>query len=252
MKLLQSQPPTRSPLPWLIVVLAGIAAPALAIVLLGLAPDAAPLVQVAGPVLAVGLMAVGMIGAAAAGRLWTGIALALVTGGGLVLLARLLGMPALSHPVAAGLGMVIASLSFAARGALFARSAADKGWWIAVFVVAGEAAMLSVASAMPGALPHWLLSLLPAQWASAVIGTALAGEGALAAGSELLALAGTAAATLLVARLWPHRWPYLVMFTTWLCLSALVFHRPALPVPHAAPAVSAERGSGSLAGRTAA
>jgi hypothetical protein len=60
---------------------------------------------------------------------------------------------------------------------------------------------------------------------------ALGGGGTLAAGAPLLALAGTAAATLMVARLWPARWPYLVMFTTWLALSALVWHAPpALPV----------------------
>ena len=39
----------------------------------------------------------------------------------------------------------------------------------------------------------------------------------------LIALAGTAATTLLAARLWLHRWPYLLMFTAWLGLSALVY-----------------------------
>jgi hypothetical protein len=71
-------------------------------------------------------------------------------------------------------------------------------------------------------LPDWLLALLPAQWASAAIQTALAGTGLRAAIPELLALTGTAMATLLVTRLWPRRWPYLIMFTAWLGLSALV------------------------------
>ena len=87
--------------------------------------------------------------------------------------------------------------------------------------------MVLTAAAMPGALPGWLLALLPAQWASAAIQTTLTTSGAGVALSELIALAGTAAATLLVAALWPRRWPYLVMFTTWLGLSALVWHFPA-------------------------
>ncbi|MCG6121023.1 MAG: hypothetical protein MEP44_10300, partial [Blastomonas sp.] len=118
------------------------------------------------------------------------------------------------------------------------RSASDRGWWIAVFVVGGEAAMLVTAYALPGALPDWLLVLLPAQWASVAIQTALTGTGARAASSALIALAGTAAATLLVARLWPHRWPYLLMFTAWLALSALVWYRPGPPMPRADLAVA--------------
>jgi hypothetical protein len=195
----------------------------------------------AAPLLAVGLMSVGMIGAAVAGRLWTGVGLAVLTGAGLLVLARMLGLPPLPHPLAMGLAMLIASLSFAARGALFARSAGARGWWIAVFVVAGEAAILATAYAMPGALPAWLLVLLPAQWATTAIQAALAGTGTVAASSVLIALAGTAAATLLVARLWPRRWPYLIMFTSWLALSALVWHRPApasSPPPAAATATS--------------
>jgi hypothetical protein len=142
-------------------------------------------------------------------------------------------MPPLPHPFSTGLAVVIASISFAARGALFARSASEKGWWIAVFVVAGEAAMLLTASALPGTLPDWLLVLLPAQWASVAIQTALTGTGTRAASSALLALAGTAGVTLLVARLWPRRWPYLLMFSAWLGLSALVWHRPGPPMPRA-------------------
>jgi hypothetical protein len=76
---------------------------------------------------------------------------------------------------------------------------------------------------MPGALPGWLLALLPAQWASMAIRSALIGPGTPAAIAALFALGGTAAATLLVARLWPKRWPYLIMFTTWLGFSALVW-----------------------------
>ncbi|KAB7649059.1 hypothetical protein F3168_02035 [Polymorphobacter fuscus] len=219
--------------------MAGVAAPTLAMLMLVDAPAPAPLALVGGPILAVGLMGVGMIGAAAAGRLWIGVLLAVLTGAGLIVLARALGMPTLPHPFSTGLAVIIASFSFAARGALFARSAGDRGWWIAVFVVAGEAAMLLTASALPGALPDWLLVLLPAQWASTAIQTALTGTGTRAASSALLALAGTAAATLLVARLWPRRWPYLVMFTTWLGLSALVWHRPGPPMPRADLAIVA-------------
>ena len=208
---------------WSVVVLAGGAAPVLAMLVLG---DA-----LAGPILALGLMGAGMIGAAAAGRLWIGLLLALLAGAGLVLLARALGMPGVPHPVSTGLAFIIASFSFAARGSLFARSAADKGWWIAVFVVGGEAAMLGTALALPGALPDWLLVLLPAQWASMAIQAGFSGTSMGAASWALLALAGTGAVTLLVARLWPRRWPYLLMFTAWLGLSALVWHRawPQMP-----------------------
>lgn len=210
-----------SPLAWSVAALAGGIAPALALLLLGGAPASVP---IAAAILAVGLMGTGMISAAAAGRLGLGVLLAGVAGGALVVLARLLGMPSLADFPATALAMLVASVSFAARGALFARSAADKGWWIAVGVVAGEAAMLGTAAAMPGALPDWLLALLPAQWANMAIGAALGGGGALAAWAPLLALGGTAATTLLVARLWPRRWPYAIMFTTWLALSAVVLH----------------------------
>lgn len=228
----QAPPPAWPFLAWSSAVLAGVVAPVIALLLL--ADATAPLALVAAPILAVGLMGAGMIAAAAAGRLWIGVLLALLSGAGLILLARFLGIPSLAHPIATGLALIIASISFAARGALFARSAGDKGWLIAVFVVGGEAAMLVTASAMPGALPEWLLVLLPAQWANMAIQTALTGTGTLAAGAVLLALAGTAAATLLVARLWPRRWPYVIMFSVWLGLSALVWHQPA-PAGHIAP-----------------
>jgi hypothetical protein len=208
-------------------------------VMLADVPAPAPLALTGGPILALGLMAVGMIAAAAAGRLWLGMVLALLTAAGLIGVARALGLPPLPHPFSTGLAMIIASFSFAARGKLFARSAGNRGWWIAVFVVAGEAAILITAATMPGALPAWLLVLLPAQWASTAIQTALTGTGTRAAASALLALAGTAAATLLVARLWPRRWPYLIMFTTWLALSALVWMRPGPPMPRADLGVAA-------------
>jgi len=226
------QPPAWPYLAWLSAALAGIAGPVLAMLLIADAP--ARLALVCGPILALGLMGAGMIGAAAAGRLWAGILLAVLTGAALIACARALGLPPLSLQSSTGLAVVIASISFAARGALFARSATNKGWLIALFVVTGEAAILVTASALPGALPVWLLVLLPAQWASVAIQTSLAGSGTYAAGSELLALAGTAAATLLVAGLWPRRWPYLVMFSAWLGLSALVWHWPAPIAPAAA------------------
>lgn len=234
-----SQPLSWSLWAWLSAALVGVAAPALAMLLLVDAPAPAPLALVGGPILAVGLMGVGMIAAAAAGRLWIGVLLAMLTGAGLIMLARTLGMPTLPHPLSAGLAVIIASISFAARGALFARSASDKGWWIAIFVVAGEVSILATALALPDAVPDWLLALLPAQWASTAIQTALTGTGTRAASSALFALAGTAAATLLVAWLWPRRWPYLVMFTAWLALSALVWHRPAPPMPRADLAIAA-------------
>ncbi|WP_349514808.1 hypothetical protein [Erythrobacter sp. NFXS35] len=233
------QTPVRTLPAWTCAALAGFVAPALAMLMLADPARPASLISVGGPILAIGLMGVAMIAAAAAGRMWIGVALALLTGFGLILWARTLGLPPLPHPFATGFAVVIASISFAARGALFAKSASDKGWLIAVFVVAGEAAILFTAAAVPDALPDWLLALLPAQWASTAIQTELTfavpgtGTGTYAATSALFALAGTAAATLLVVRLWPRRWPYLIMFTAWLALSALVWHRPAPPMPSA-------------------
>ena len=95
------------------------------------------------------------------------------------------------------------------------------GRFAGLTVVCGEAAMLATAAARPGALPEWLLVLLPAQWASSAIEAAL--NGGRLASAELIALAGTAAATVLVTRLLPRRWPYLIMFSVWLGLSALVW-----------------------------
>lgn len=218
------QPVTRPVLAWLTVALFGFLAPALSMVLLVDAAVPSRLAAIGGPILAVGMMGTGMIGAAVAGRLWIGVLLSVLAGAGLLLLAFGLGAPMSPHPLSLVLAVVIASLSFAARGALFARSGAGKGWWIAVFVVAGEAAILVTASIEPGMWPGWLLVLLPAQWANMAIQSALVGTGALSASAAMVALGGTAAATLLVVRMWPRRWTYVVMFTTWLALSALVWH----------------------------
>jgi len=221
------------PLAWFVAALAGVVAPALAMLLLVDTPAPAPLALVGGPILSVGLMGLGMIGAAAAGRLWIGVLVALLSGASLILLARLFGMPPLPHPFSTGLALVIASISFAARGTLFASTVAARGWWIAVSVVSGEAAMVLMASAWPGLWPDWLLVLLPAQWASTAIQTALTGTGTRAAAAALAALAGTAAVTLLVARLWRRGWPYLLLFTVWLGLSAVVWHWPGPHMPRA-------------------
>ncbi|KWV91091.1 hypothetical protein [Erythrobacter sp. YT30] len=213
-------------LAWLTVALLGIAAPTIA--LLALAETLQPLLDAGGPILALGLMGLGMIAAAASGRLWVGVVLALLGGVWLIGLAGALGMPPLLQPLFLGFAIVIATLSFTARGALFARSALDKGWLIALFVVAGEAAFLITAWVEPGSLPDWLLVLLPAQWANMAFQAALTGKGTTAAIAPLIALGGTAATTLLVARLLPRRWPYLLMFSAWLGLSALVWYWPVI------------------------
>jgi hypothetical protein len=90
-------------------------------------------------------------------------------------------MPVLPHPFSTGFAILIASGSFAARGALFAKTLSHRGWLMALFVVAGEASVLLIASTLPGALPDWFLALLPAQWASIAIQTALTGTGTVAA-----------------------------------------------------------------------
>jgi len=110
------------PLAWGIAGLAGIVGPVAALMWLAGAAESTPLLAVAAPILAVGLMGTGMIAAAADGRLWVGIALALLAGLALIIFALALGMPALARPLSTALVFVMASLSFAARGALFARS----------------------------------------------------------------------------------------------------------------------------------
>lgn len=209
---------------WFAAVLLGVIAPTSAMVWLTQShPYEAPAGLVA-PILALGMMSAGMIGAAAARSLRLGMILALLNGFFLLLLAYILGRSSLLDVVPVAVAMAIASVSFAARGALFARSSGEKGWLIAVFVVAGEAAILIAASIDPSAIPDWLLVLLPAQWANMAFNSALTGREILAFFPSVLALGGTALATMLVTKLWPRRWPYLVMFTTWLSLSALVWH----------------------------
>lgn len=226
-------PKPRNPvLAGLCVGLFGVAAPWAAIMLLAYRPVPVSEVLLGGAIVAVALMAAGMIGAAALASLRIGVLFSLLNGAALLGLGWALGLPLLGYPLATALVAFVASISFAVRGALFARSAGNKGWWIAAFVVIGEVAILATAMALPDALPSWLLALLPAQWASVAIQTALAGNPILTAGAALLALAGTAAATHLVASLWPRRWPYLVMFTTWLGASALVSYYPAPPAMH--------------------
>jgi hypothetical protein len=213
----EDQVADRPRLAWLTVTLAGLVVPAIALF-------ASHDPHGAGAIVAIGMMAAGMIAAAAAGRFAVGVLAALLSGAGLMLLALAFGLPAVRDLAATALAALVASFSFAARGRLFARSAAARGWWIALAVVAGEAAVLITAAAMPGAWPGWVLALLPAQWATLAVTAGLTGTGTGPATAALLALGGTAAATLLVARIWPRRWPYLVMFTTWLSLSALVWH----------------------------
>ena len=168
-------------------------------------------------------MGSGMLAAAILGRLWLGIGAALVSGATIVLTASVVALQVVMHPVLAAGALLIASLSFAARGVLFKTSSGVKGWWIALGVVAGEAAILATAWAEPGAIPQWLLVLLPAQWAALAIEASITGEGVRVAFAALIALGGTAAATLVVVKLWPRRWTYAIMFTTWLALSALVW-----------------------------
>lgn len=219
-----AKPLTRTAPAWLTTALAGVALPIL--ILLALSVASSPIALAGGPIFALGLMGVGIIAAATAGKFWIGVFLALLNVVCLLVLALALGMPAPPHPFAIGLAMVIASGSFAARGALFSKTMSAKGWLMALFVVAGEASVLLIVSTLPGVLPEWFLALLPAQWASIAIQTALTGTGSWAALPVLIALAGTAATTLLAARLWRRRWPYLLMFAAWLGLSALVYFWP--------------------------
>ncbi len=211
---------------WYAAALSGVAVPAL--VMFVISALSAPPELASGPIFTVGLMGVGIIAAAAAGYFWVGVFLALLNAVCLIVLGLALGMPAPSHELSTVLAMVIASGSFAARGALFAKTMAQRGWYMALFVVAGEASVLLLAAVFPGVLPDWFLALLPAQWASVAIQTALTGTGTMAATPVLVALGGTAVTTLLAARLWLRRWPYLLMFTAWLGLSALVYFSGAL------------------------
>lgn len=196
-------------------------------VILASADDVALKQTAAGPICAVALMASGMLTAAVTGRFWAGITFAVLSGLLLAALSFIFGTHSLAASLLFWLTVCVASISFAARGTLFARSALEKGWWIAAAVVAGEAAILITATAQPGALPDWLMALLPAQWASyafSAVSLDLGFSNPLIV-AALFALGGTAGATLLVAKLWPKRWPYLIMFSTWIGLSALVYHQ---------------------------
>jgi hypothetical protein len=225
-----------------VIVLAGFIAPVVLMLALRNPLHPAPVLIDAGRIWALAIMAAAVLASADKGRLSHGLSMALGTMAICHFVARKLGMPPLAHPVSTALAVIIASTSFAARGRLFAHALGSNGLWMGLFVVAGEAAILFTAMALPGTLPDWLLALLPAQWASTAIQTALTGTGTRAAASPLIALAGTAAATLLVARLLPRRWPYLIMFTTWIGLSALVWHRPGPPHPRADMAIAAAPG----------
>jgi hypothetical protein len=68
---------------------------------------------------------------------------------------------------------------------------------------------------------------------------AKAGKSVQAGAAASAPAAAASAVTLLVARLWPRRWPYGLMFTAWLGLSALVWHRPGPPMPRADLAIAA-------------
>ena len=206
---------------WCTTALVGVDVPV--IFMLVLLTVFSPLALASGPIFTLALMGVGIIAATTAGHFWVGCALALLNAACLLALALALGMPALAHPISTAVAMIIASASFAARGALFAKTLSTRGWLMALFVVAGEASVLLIASLFPGALPDWFLALLPAQWASIAIQAAFTGAGTFAALSPLIALAGTAATTLLAAGFYLERWPYLLMFTAWLGLSALVY-----------------------------
>jgi hypothetical protein len=206
---------------WCTTALLGVVTPVL--LMLSLLAALSPVALASGPIFTLGLMGVGIISAATMGQFWIGGALALLNAACLLALGLALGMPALAHPASAAGAMIIASASFAARGALFSKTLATKGWLMALFVVAGEASVLLIVWVLPGALPDWFLALLPAQWASVAIQAALTGAGTSAAVSVLVALAGTAATTLLATKLYLHRWPYLLMFTAWLGLSVLVY-----------------------------
>lgn len=211
-------------LAWSVFVLMAFVAPIGAMVVVG-GETGAPLEIVSGPILALGMMGAGMIGGAITGRFGVGVVLGCLTGFGLLVLAH--GLAALGLPSLLMFAPLVlfASISFAARGALFARSGGGRGWWIALFVVVGEAAIIVTAAVSPGALPDWLLALLPAQWASMEGQAVLAsGSGLRLISSPLTALVATAAATLFVVSQWPRKWTYVVMFSTWLVASALVYH----------------------------
>ncbi|MXO72826.1 hypothetical protein GRI99_14430 [Altererythrobacter buctensis] len=220
--------------------MAGIAVPAVALLLQVDAPAPAPLALVGGPILAVGLMGTAMIAAAIGGRLWAGALLALLTGVGLIYLAKALGMPPLPHPFSTGLAVIVTSFGFAAMGKFLARVSSARAWMTAAGLTAGQALVLLIAAAAPGLFPDWLLALVPAQWASVSIQTALTGTGTRAASSALITLSGSAVVLLLAA--WLRRrpgWCVPVLLAAWIALAALVWTRPAPPMPRADLAIVA-------------
>lgn len=219
-----AHPPVLPSLAWACTALVGIVVPLAAMISVHEIGGQATLTLATAPILAVGLMGSGMIGAATATRLWVGVLLALLAGVSLLVVGTVVGMAPAASTLATALAISAASFSFAARGALFARSASNKGWLVALAIVAGEAAIVLTAVAEPGLLPNWLLALLPAQWTSIAIQSSLTGEAMVAARSALIALTGTGAATLVVIWFWPRRWTYSIMFTVWIGFSALVYH----------------------------
>lgn len=217
------EPPVWPLAAWLTAFLISVAGPLAAIVTMARADLTGPLSGVAAPVLALGMMGVAMIGSAVTGRLWVGVVLAGINAAflGSVCAASGLLSPALS--LFLGAAVLAASISFAARGSLFALSATPRGWLVAFGVVAGEAAIVLTALFQPGALPDWLLALLPAQWASIALQSAFSESVSAQTLASIAALVGTAAATMFVTYMWPRRWTYGIMFTTWLALSAVVW-----------------------------
>ena len=206
----QSAQPVWPVLAWVCAALLGLVVPVAAVFVAG-KPSALP------AIIALALMSAGMIAASLVGRLLVGMGGALATALVLFGFAGVLGV----NPFDVALAAFLASLSFAARGTLFANSAGPYGWLVALGIVAGEGAVVLSAMIQPGVWPDWLLALLPAQWASMAIEAALGGSTAIA---PLTALGGTALATLLVVQLWPRRWTYGIMFSVWLGLSAFVYH----------------------------
>ena len=174
-------------------------------------------------IIALAVMGAGMIAAAASGRFWPGLGAAVGAGLTLLLVAHVVGLSVSIAPFIVVIAVAVASASFAARGALFARSAGPRGWLVALGILAGEGAVVLSAVIDPDLWPDWLLAVLPAQWASMAFEAAI--DSTLAT-APLTALGGTALATLLVVHLWPRRWTYAIMFSVWLGLSALVYHSP--------------------------
>ncbi|MFC3097494.1 hypothetical protein [Alteraurantiacibacter palmitatis] len=223
---------------WLSFILAAIFAPGLVMLLVANAPAPVPVALVGGPILAVALLGAGVLAAAVSRRFWIGFALALLAGVGLIQFARALGMPPLPHPFSTGMAVIVSSFGFAAMGALLGRAAPATGWRTAAFAIAAMAAILAIAAAWPGTLPDVLLALVPAHWASVAIQTALTGTGTRLASSALFALGGTGAAALLARWLWSRKWPLWLVVAAWLALSALVWQRPAPPMPKADLAIA--------------